>query len=444
VPDPLTGEVTELLQQLIRNRCVNDGSPESGQEYRSAEVLRSYLEGTGLELETHESLPGRRSLVARIDGRDPDAPTLLLLGHTDVVPANPEGWREDPFGAELLDGEVWGRGAVDMLNLTSSMAVAVRRLARQGWRPRGTLIFAAVADEEAGGALGAEWLSTQHPELVGCDYVLTESGGIPRQTPSGTRLDVAVGEKGMRWCRLRVRGTPGHGSRPWGADNALVKAALAVIRLAQLRPRPEINEVWRSYVEGMGFEPEVARDLVDPDRVWQACEALPTDVASFVHACTHTTISPNVAHGGTKTNVIPDVVELEVDVRTLPGQTAADVDRLLAEALGDLAGEVEVEITRQSDSTASPVDTALWRSLSRAAGALVEGATLVPSLFVGGTDARFFRWGGRTAYGFGLFSPRITPAQFSSMFHGNDERVDVESLRLSVQLWEATARDLLS
>ena len=195
MPDPLAG-----------------GTPESGQESRSADVLRSYLEGPGLELEAFESLPGRRSLVARIEGSDRDGPSLLLLGHTDVVPVNPEGWREDPFGGELLDGEVWGRGAVDMLNLTSSMAAAVRRLAREGWRPRGTLVFAAVADEEAGGALGAEWLAHHHPELVGCDYVLTESGGIPRPTPGGTRLDVAVGEKGIRWCRLRVRGTL---FRPW-------------------------------------------------------------------------------------------------------------------------------------------------------------------------------------------------------------------------------------
>ena len=379
MPDPLAGEVTELLQRLIRNRCVNDGTPESGQESRSADVLRSYLEGPGLELEAFESLPGRRSLVARIEGTDPDAPTLMLMGHTDVVPVNVEGWRHDPFGGELIDGEVWGRGAVDMLNLTSSMAAAVRRLAREGWRPRGTLVFAAVADEEAGGALGAEWLAHHHPELVGCDYVLTESGGIPRPTPGGTRLDVAVGEKGIRWCRLRVRGTPGHGSRPWGADNALVKAARVVTLLAELRPQPRIDDVWRSYVEGMGFAPEMAEALVDPARVWQACEQLPADVASFAHACTHTTISPNVVRGGTKTNVVPDVVEIEVDVRSLPGQTPEEVDRLLREALGELGEAIEVELIREADPSASATDTPLWQSLARTAGARPNVST-VPSV----------------------------------------------------------------
>ena len=127
-----TGEVTELLQQLIRNACVNDGTAESGQEVRSADLLRSYLEGPGLDLATYEPTPGRTSLVARIDGSDRSAPSLLLMGHTDVVPANPDGWRRDPFGGELVDGEVWGRGAVDMLNLTASMAVAVKHLAGQG------------------------------------------------------------------------------------------------------------------------------------------------------------------------------------------------------------------------------------------------------------------------------------------------------------------------
>src|SRR4249920_3821417 len=142
-------EVVELLQQLIRNECVNDDRVESGREIRSSDVLETYLEGAGLDLETYDAAPDRRSLVARIEGTDPEASTLLLMGHTDVVPVNPTGWRHDPFGGEVIDREVWGRGAVDMLNLTASMAVAVKGLAQTGWKPRGTLIYLAVADEEA-------------------------------------------------------------------------------------------------------------------------------------------------------------------------------------------------------------------------------------------------------------------------------------------------------
>src|SRR3954465_13868547 len=142
--DTVTGEVTELLQHLIRNACVNDGTDESGHETRSVDLLQEYLEGSGLDLERYEPTPGRASLVGRIEGRNPDAPTLMLMGHTDVVPVNPDGWRHDPFGGELIDGEVWGRGAVDMLNLTSSMAVATKELATTGFRPRGSLVYLAV------------------------------------------------------------------------------------------------------------------------------------------------------------------------------------------------------------------------------------------------------------------------------------------------------------
>ena len=161
--DEPTSEVIDLLQHLIRNACVNDGTAKSGHETRSVDVLSQYLGGGGLELETYEALPGRGNLVARIEGSDPSAPTLLLMGHTDVVPVNVERWQRDPFGGELVDDEhgraqVWGRGAVDMLNLTASMAVAVKRLAQSGFKPRGTLVYLAVADEEALGTYGAAYL----------------------------------------------------------------------------------------------------------------------------------------------------------------------------------------------------------------------------------------------------------------------------------------------
>ncbi|HYB40556.1 MAG TPA: M20/M25/M40 family metallo-hydrolase, partial [Candidatus Methylomirabilis sp.] len=157
-------EATELLRTLIRNGCVNTGDPASGHEARSVDALEDFFAGSGLAVERHESLPGRMSLVARIEGRDPSAPRLMLMGHTDVVPANPSRWQRDPFGGELVDGIVWGRGAIDMLNLTATMAVAMRRLARSGFRPRGTLIYLAVADEEAGGVHGAGYLTEHRPE----------------------------------------------------------------------------------------------------------------------------------------------------------------------------------------------------------------------------------------------------------------------------------------
>ncbi len=444
-----TGEVTELLQTLIRNACVNDGTPESGRESRSADVLASYLEGSGLDLDRYEAIPGRSNLVARIEGSDPSAPSLLLMGHTDVVPVTPENWRHEPFGGELIDGEVWGRGAVDMLNETASMAVAFRRLANAGFAPRGTLIYLAVADEEALGTYGAEWMLQHEADAVKADYVITESGGFAMPLPSagGPKLPVMVGEKGAFWARIVVRGTPGHGSMPLRTDNALVKAARIVERLASHRPETHIEGIWRQFVESVKLPDEMTRLLLDPDSLNAFCESDGTDLglARMVHAATHTTIAPTIGHGGVKTNVIPDRVELQVDIRTMPGQTDADIMGMLTDAIGpDLIGDVSITTSTSNEASASDMRTPLWDSLARVSGALVPDAETVPFLLVGATDARFFRRAGSVAYGYGLFSDRIDFREFGTMFHGNDERIDQESLRLSEALWEAVARDFLA
>jgi acetylornithine deacetylase/succinyl-diaminopimelate desuccinylase-like protein len=441
--EPVTGDTVALLQQLIRNECVNDGTPESGHEHRSADTLQSFLEGGGLDVETFEPTPGRRSIVARIEGTDPSAPTLCLLGHTDVVPVTPSGWSRDPFAGELVDGEVWGRGAIDMLNLTSSMAVAMRHLADSGWRPRGTLVYVGVADEEAGGVHGAEWL-VRHTDAVRCDYVITESGGWHVDGPAGHGIVVTVGEKGVAWRRLRVHGTPGHGSMPYGTDNALVKAAEVVRRLGTFRPAARVDDVWRSYVDHLDVPAELRAALVDPARVFDACAALPAPVNRIAHACTHLTMSPNVIHGGVKTNVIPDEVALDVDIRTLPGQDDEEVDRVVAEALGDLAAHVTVErLGGARPATASPLATPLGDAIDGLARAVFPDAHLLARTTAGGTDAVFFRAIGAVAYGFGLFSRSMGFEDFAGRFHGNDERIDVESLALTTQCWVRLCRTFL-
>ena len=439
----MTAEVTGLLQRLIRNGCINDGSPGSGQEIRSAEMLADFLGGCGVQMEMYESLPGRTSLLARLEGTDPAAPTLMLMGHTDVVPVDPQGWQRDPLGGDLVDGVVWGRGAIDMLNLTASMAVTMRRLAVSARRPRGTLLFLAVADEEAGGGLGAGWLVEHEADAIRCDYVVTENGGVLQHTASGERVGVTVGEKGICWCRLTVHGTPGHGSRPLHADNALVKAAEVVTRLAAHRSAAHITEAWRRWVAGMGFDPPIAAALVDPARIWEGLDALPHALAGLAHALTHLTASPNVIHGGDKTNVIPGRVDLEVDIRKVPGQSDEDVLEFLDTALGPLRSDVTIEVLQHDDPTESPVDTPLWDAINRAATRVYPEALCVPMLTPGGTDARFFRALGVPAYGMALYSREMSLTQYSAMFHSNDERVDQESLRLTVDLYGAVAHDLL-
>jgi len=439
-------QATELLRTLIRNGCVNTGEAASGHEDRSVDALEDFFAGSGLSCERYTSEPGRMSLITRIEGTDRKAPTLLLMGHTDVVPVNASGWQRDPFAGDLVDGIVWGRGAIDMLNLTSTMAVATRRLAASGWKPRGTLIYLAVADEEAGGFLGAGHLVEHHADAVKCDYVITESGGVPIPTKSGHTLKVTVGEKGGNWRRLVVHGTPGHGSRPFRTDNALVTAAKVIQRLAEYRPQARILDAWRGYVEALELEPGLTDALIDPDRVWETARDLDNlALAREAHACTHTTFSPNIAHGGTKVNVIPDRVDIDVDIRSLPGIESHEVEAMIKDALGNLADRVTIETPpdRKRGGSVSPTATPLMAAISRVATRLMPDSHVVPAITTGGTDAKFFRWKGIPSYGFGLHSTRIPYTEYPLMFHGHNERVDTESLTLSAIMWETLCRDFL-
>ncbi len=441
----LTNETIELLQTMIRNQCVNDGTPESGQEVRNADTLTGFLEGAGLEVHRFEPTPERVSITSRIQGSDPSAPSLCLMGHTDVVPVNADGWTRDPFGGELIDDEVWGRGAVDMLNITSSMAVAFRHLAASGFRPRGDILYFGVADEEAGSAHGAQWFADNDPDAIRADYVLTENGGLHGGSATKPNIGVNIGEKGVAWRRLRVKGRPGHGSMPFRSDNALIKAAAVVQRIADYSPPPRFSEMWTEQVEALPVDAETKAAMLNPESLEQLLAEMPnTGSAAYLHACTHTTFSANLIDGGRmKANVIPDAVEIQVDIRTLPGEDAESVQHHLDQALGDMAGQVDVEIIMNDPASISRTDNPLWESLHRAVTKPFPSARLSPQTTVGFTDARVYRNMGAVAYGAGLFSPDLDRGDFSSRFHGNDERIDVESLRLTTQLWLDVAHDLM-
>jgi acetylornithine deacetylase/succinyl-diaminopimelate desuccinylase-like protein len=239
-----------------------------------------------------------------------------------------------------------------------------------------------------------------------------------------------VGEKGVAWRRLRVKGTPGHGSMPYGSDNALVKAAHVVSRLADYRPAPYVDELWRA-------------GLVDPVRVEESIARLPPALAKLAWSVTHTTFSPNVCHGGVKTNVIPDVVDIDVDIRTIPGDNEDEVRRHLDKALGDISEDVIVEKLFSKQASVSPIDTPLWDVLGRVVAGHYPGSRLLPKLIVGFTDAPYFREHGAVAYGFGLFSRALTAEAMAGRFHGNDERIDVESLALTTQAWIDVCEEFL-
>jgi acetylornithine deacetylase/succinyl-diaminopimelate desuccinylase-like protein len=438
-------ELVELLQTMIRNRCVNDGSVESGQEIRNADVLVGLLEGAGLDVERRESAPGRSSVIARIEGSDPTAPSLLLLGHTDVVPVHEERWTHDPFGGELIDGEVWGRGAIDMLNMTASMALATRDLARDGFRPKGTLLFVGVADEECSGTYGAEFLTTELPDSVRADYLITESGGFPLQSADGIKLPVLVGERGTLPTRLRVHGTPSHGSIPFMTDNALVKAGKIANLLADHRPRPVIDDGWRNFVDAFGLPDELTAPLKQEDGFNDMCAVLPPGLGRLAFSCTHTTIAPTMISAGSKVNIIPGEIELTLDVRTLSGHGVEQVWEQIQDAIGDLANDVDFVPGPEIPASSTPAGTPLWHALERSAQHFYEGSALSPFLMPGATDARHWRKNlGTHCYGFGLFSQKMDLEQMSTMGHGDDERIDVESLELVHGLWGVLAREFLA
>ena len=428
----MTEEVA-ILQTLIRNACVNDGSAEVSEE-ANADDVHSVLSGCRLDIEVFDAAPGRRSIVARLPGSNPAAPALMLLGHIDVVPVLPDRWTHDPFGGELIDGFVWGRGSLDMLGHVATMSLALRDHARVGRRGGGDVVLAAVADEEAFGAHGAGWLVDHAADAVRADWVITETGGTAIPSQDGPRLSVLAAEKGAWRVRIIVAGEPGHASMPFGSVNALTVAAQVCTRLAEHEPAVRITQPWREFVEG-GWDERIRPLLLDSDRVDATVALLPSFAARAVHALTRMTATVTSIGAEGSSNTIPGAAAIDVDVRVLPGQDADDVEQFISEALGSLRHDVQVELASGFGATSSPRGTPLWDLIQRAARVQRPGAVLVPTMAPGMTDARFFRDRGATAYGFGMYGERFPVPELHTMLHGDDERVDVESLHSMRSLW---------
>ncbi len=428
--DALESDAIELLRALIREACVNDGSPDSGQEIRSVRVLQRFLAdavATGrVETQVLESAPGRASLIARVRGSDPSAPSLGLLGHLDVVPVDPEGWTRNPFGGDLIDGEIWGRGAVDMLYLTAVFACVLREVALAPEPPRGDLVLLAVADEEAGGEYGIHWLVREHPEAVRVSEAISESGGMRM----GAHVAIEVAEKGSAGRRLVMRGKPGHASIPYGAASAAYRVGEVLQRLGEVAPAAQLGELWDAFVAARIDDPALAERLRDPVSIDAALPHL-GGIAGYAHAVSRITLSPTVLRAGATHNVIPAVGTIDLDIRTLPGTSDEDVDQLLAAVLGPLIDEVEIQHLRGWAATASSAHEPLFAAIERAVEA-VAGAPVVPIMAAGGSDARVLRELGIPSYGFGLLGPDWSYERYREGVHGNDERIDVESVELSL------------
>ena len=301
----------------------------------------------------------------------------------------------------------------------------------------GDLMYLAAADEEAGGMLGAKWLVDNHWDEVGCDYQLNEIAYPPLQTPDGPAYPVGVGEKGTYWRTVTAEGVPGHGSQPYARDNAVIHLGRAIARLAD-EPTPVIiTDEWRAIVEVMGLDDATSAALLDPDQIDGAIEAIAgadPGMARIIHALTHMTVSPNVVHGGVKSNVIAESGTADVDIRSLPGQDETTIDDHLRKALGsELYDRLQFAPVMDHPATSSPSAGPLWEAVGDGYEQVGDSRRYFPSLIMGGTDARFFRPKGTIAYGAGLFDDTIGTGEFAEMFHGHNERVGVESMRLTTE-----------
>ena len=439
----MSTDVTTLLQTLIQNKCVNDGTVDSGHEYRSVKTLLDFF---GVDGEVFEPHPGRQSLIYRIPGTNSEAPSLALVPHLDVVPVDESGWTQDPFGAEIIDGLVYGRGAVDMLNVTAAMAVAARPYIIGDLIPEGDLVFAAVADEEGGGRHGAQPLVEQRWDLVKVDFLLTEVAYPPLAHTVEPVIPVAIGEKGAFWSALKATGTPGHGSAPYGSDNALKKMVTALDGIFNTPAPVSITPEWTAFVSALAFDDKVKAALTDPDQVDDAIDELAVSdplFARYAHAITHLTISPNMLDAGMKANIVAAEAEASVDIRALPGMDRGFVDSHLMKAMGSARDEVEIVPIQDKESTISTIGNPLWDAIADSVHDLEGHRNLLPSLMNVATDARFWRPKGTVAYGVGRFDDRMSFSEMLALFHGHDERVSVESVRRTTELYDQVLRRFL-
>ncbi len=434
-----------FLRDLIRIPSINPPDPP-GPELAAARRVADELRAAGLAPEVMEPFAGRGTVVARLRGDGTGGDPLLLLSHHDVVPADPVRWTHPPFAAEVADGYVWGRGAVDMKSMVA-MEVAVLGLLAGRARAAGVdpavdpipglrrdVLFACTSDEEAGGWQGAGWLVENRPEAVRAAGALNEAGGVSVDLGGRRFYPIQVAEKGFEIYRIRVTGTWGHGSMPRD-DNAAVMAAEAVTRLARPGEPNVTGPVRRLLDEIAASLPEDQARLVaaiggdDPRRAEAALQSLCDPMyARAVRALVRDTISPDVIHAGIKYNVIPGEALIEIDCRTLPGTTEGDVREEILARLGDLAANCTVEHSHG----AAPVEAAAGGELYDLLAATIrahdpEGIP-VPVMAPFATDAKHLIRLGVPSYG---FSPlRLDPGErFLERFHGVDERVGIEALR---------------
>nr|WP_189060973.1 M20/M25/M40 family metallo-hydrolase [Longimycelium tulufanense] len=429
-------EAVALTSELIRIDTTNTGDPATGAgERAAAEFVAGKLAEVGFETTYVESgdTPGRGNVVARLPGADPARGALLMHGHLDVVPADAAEWSVHPFSGAVQDGYVWGRGAVDMKDMVAMTLAVARRFRRDGITPPRDIVFAFLADEEAGGLQGSHWLVDHRPELFeGCTEAVGEVGGFSVTLRDDVRAYVVeTAEKGIAWLRVRVRGRAGHGSM-LHEDNAVTRLAEAVARLGRHRFPLVLTDSVREFLAAVTELTGVEFGEEDLDGAVAKLGGL----ARVIGATLRDTANPTMLSAGYKSNVIPSVAEAVVDCRVLPGRQEA-FERELDEILGP-------DVEREWIANLPPVQTTFDGDLVEAMRTSIlaedpEG-TVVPYMLSGGTDAKAFARLGMRCFG---FAPLRLPADldFTALFHGVDERVPVDALRFGTRVLDRFLQD---
>jgi acetylornithine deacetylase/succinyl-diaminopimelate desuccinylase-like protein len=433
----LSQEATELLGELLRFNTVNP----PGNERPAQEYLAKLLSEAGFECELLGAEPQRPNLVARLSGsdRDPTHPTLCYLGHVDTVLADAEEWSHGPWSGDVHDGYIWGRGALDMKSQVAAEIAAAAGLAREGWRPtRGELLIVTVVDEETGGELGAEWITKNHPEKVRCDLLVNEGGGAVFEYggPPARRLyGVCCAEKGVFRFTLTTDGVAGHASMPKMGDNALLKMAPLLERLAARQPAYELTAEPEAFLKGLGEDP------ADPVAAVARMAAQDERLVTVFEPMFGVTFTPTRIKASEKINVIPSRAELKVDCRVPPGLGEEQVLHGIEEVLGP---DPRVKFTERVVGNRSPIDTPLMQTISEWVAEHDPGAEVVPVILPGFTDSRHFRAAFPECVAYGFF-PHRHQSLFETMplIHGADERIDVRDLGFAADFFRDLALRIL-
>lgn len=433
MPADLQSETTELLQRLVQFDTVNP----PGNERACQEYLAAHLGAAGFEVELLGAQEERPNLIARLRG-EAEGPTLALLGHVDTVLANPDEWEHDPWSGALADGFLWGRGALDMKSQVAAEVAAATALARDGWRPaKGDLLVICVVDEETGGRLGAQWLTENHPDKVRCDYLLNEGGGEVFEYRGRRRYGVCTAEKGVFRFTITTDGVAGHASQPKMGDNALLKLAPLLERLATRQPSYELTEAPAAFLRGLGENPD------DPAGAVARMEAADPRLIAMFEPMFGVTFTPTKVSASEKINVIPSRAQLKVDCRVPPGLGQEAVRRAIAEVLGPEDG-FRISFDEQVSGNSSPIGSLLREAINGWISSQDPAASTVPLILPGFTDSRHFRAAFPDCVAYGFF-PQLHQTRFETapLVHSANERIDVRDLGFAATFYRDVARELL-